>query len=115
LACLGLCCIALGIVPGCTGDPGQKAEPRDTAMIERNMALIQAMDLVRSIKPDLHEVQLDPSVWASIDYENKKFVAATFAQFCGWKSGESDWVELRDAMTGKLLGKYGDAGYEPGP
>ncbi len=115
LACLALCCIVLGILAGCTWDPEQKTEPRDTAMIEKNMVAIHKMGLVRSIKPDLHEVQVDPIVWASIDYEEKKYVVTTLAEFCGWKSGESDWVELRDAMTGKLLGKYGNAGYEPGP
>jgi hypothetical protein len=102
-------------VPGCTGGPEQNTEQRDIAMIEKNMAIIKGTGLVRSIKPYLHEVQVNPLIWASMDYENKKYVAAILAQFCGWKSGESDWVELKDVMTGKLLGKYGDAGYEPGP
>jgi len=114
LACLSLCCIALCVLPGCAGDADQRTELRDTATIEKNMAIIQGTGLIRSIKPDLHEVQVNPSLWASIDYENKKYVATTLAEFCGWKSGESDWVELRDAMTGKVLGKYGSAGYEPG-
>jgi hypothetical protein len=115
VACVGLCCVALGILPGCIWDPEQRTEAHDTALIEKNMAIVGGMGVVRSIKPELHEVQVDPLVWASIDFESKKYVATTLAQFCGWKSGESDWVELIDAMTGKLLAKCGSDGYQPGP
>ena len=106
--------LALGVLPGCTEQQGPVAETRDIGMIEKNMAMINGIGLIHSIKPVLHEVQINPSVWASTDYEYKKYAASILAQFCGWKSGESDWVELRDAMTGKLLGRYDAAGYEPG-
>ncbi len=114
LARIGLVCIALGILPACIGDPGQKPEVRDTTVIEKNMAAINETGLISSIKPVLHEVQVNPAVWGTMNYENRKFVALILAQFCGWKSGETDWVELKDAMTGKLLAKYDDTGYEPG-
>jgi hypothetical protein len=113
-ALVGLVCVVLSILPACIGDPGETPEAHDTAMIERNMAIINETGLIGSIKPVLHEVQVNPAVWGSMDYENRKYAASILAQFCGWKNGDADWVELKDAMTGKLLAKYDDTGYEPG-
>jgi hypothetical protein len=108
-----LCGVALIIILIIWGSMSSERQNVDTAMIEKNMKIFNDLGLIVRLQPDLHEVQVNGLLWAGITYDNKKKVAATLAEYCAWKDNESAWVVLKDSMTGKRLGKYGYAGFEP--
>ena len=49
--------------------------------------LFQNEGLIMKISPEYNEVQVDPTLWAWLTYENNKTAALSMALYCGYKKG----------------------------
>ncbi len=59
------------------------------------------------ITPEYNEVQVDPTIWGGLTYENKKTAAISMAVYCGYKKGTGVyWCSIIDGISGKELAEY---------
>ena len=93
--------------------PGARPISAVTAEDERMMGLMRETNLLVRFIPDMNEAFVNPISWATMKVDEKEKAAWFLAQYCGKKKGTgTNWVEVKDAYSGKLLAKYGALGFK---
>lgn len=87
----------------------KKASP-PTAEEEAMLKNMIETRIVERIDPDLNEAWVNPVQWAGLKYSEKEMVATFLATYCGKKKGtDLNWVDIKDAYSGKKLAKYSES------
>ncbi len=91
----------------------KKSIPKVTQKDEDTLKLMIDSGLVEKINPTLNEVFVNPLVWASLKYQEKRNLARFLAEYCGKKKGSGvSRVDIKDSYSGKKLAKCSDLGFK---
>jgi tetratricopeptide (TPR) repeat protein len=84
--------------------------PEGEAAVNRLMEL----GLLIKINPKMNEAHVEPALWNAILYDTKANIGRILAFYCGKEKGtDANWVEIKDAYSGKKLAKYSESwGFE---
>lgn len=93
--------------------PIKKSIPKVTQKDENTLKLMIESGLVEKINPQWNEVFVNPFVWASLKYQEKRNLARFLAEYCGKKKGSGvNRVDIKDSYSGKKLAKCSDLGFK---
>ncbi len=70
-------------------------------------------EFIRKLDAEYHEVFVNPTIWNVVEYDIKKHFTTNMALYCSYKSSlTGEWVEIKDAYSGKTIGKVGAFGFK---
>lgn len=93
--------------------PAPKYSQKQIKALEEAINGFVEEGLLRKINPQLNEAFVEPLKWYAIEYEYKEMIAFYLAQYCAFKKkSETEWVIIRDSLSGKTLAKYGVWGFK---